>query len=137
LLSAAAIRRATLPAGTRLTPFSDDKPDRFFTVIKFWLDETSGFALALESGVPTSEVEDRARPNSFTEQQETMQLTIANDKRRARTKLEDPRLGLDRMLQIVFSASCNCPKMQLAPNNATKVPITVAKTLGVGRATPK
>jgi hypothetical protein len=30
-----------LPAGTRLTLFSDDKLDRFFTVIKFWLDETS------------------------------------------------------------------------------------------------
>ena len=28
-----------LPAGTRLTLFSDDKPDRFFTVIKFWMDE--------------------------------------------------------------------------------------------------
>jgi hypothetical protein len=34
-----------LPAGTRLTLFSDDKPDRFFTVIKFWMDETSGVAL--------------------------------------------------------------------------------------------
>src|ERR1700758_2085776 len=33
------------PAGTRLTLFSDDKPDRFFTVIKFWMDET----LALRS----------------------------------------------------------------------------------------
>jgi hypothetical protein len=29
-----------LPAGTRLTLFSDDKPDRFFTVIKFWMDAT-------------------------------------------------------------------------------------------------
>jgi hypothetical protein len=33
-----------LAAGTRLTLFSDDKPDRFFTVIKFWMDETSGVA---------------------------------------------------------------------------------------------
>jgi hypothetical protein len=40
-----------LPAGTLLTFFSDDKPDRFFTVIEFWLDETSGVALALEGGV--------------------------------------------------------------------------------------
>ena len=32
---------------TQLTLFSDDKPDRFFTVIKFWMDETSGVALAL------------------------------------------------------------------------------------------
>jgi hypothetical protein len=35
-----------LAAGARLTLFSDDKPDRFFTVIKFWIDETSGVALA-------------------------------------------------------------------------------------------
>jgi hypothetical protein len=48
----------TLPAGTRLTLFSDDKPDRFFTVIKFWMDETSGVALALKTGVPTYQVED-------------------------------------------------------------------------------
>src|SRR5258708_34118733 len=47
-----------LPAGTRLTLFSDDKPDRFFTVIKFWIDETSGVALALKTGVPTYQVED-------------------------------------------------------------------------------
>jgi hypothetical protein len=42
-----------LPAGTRLTLFSDDKPARFFTVIRFWIDETSGVALALKTGVPT------------------------------------------------------------------------------------
>ena len=47
-----------LPAGTRLTLFSDDKPDRFFTVIKFWMDETSGVALALRTGVPSYQVED-------------------------------------------------------------------------------
>ena len=47
-----------LPAGTRLTLFSDDKPDRFFTVIKFWMDETSGVALALKTGVPSYQVED-------------------------------------------------------------------------------
>jgi hypothetical protein len=47
-----------LSAGTRLTLFSDDKPDRLFTVIKFWLDETSGVALALKTGVPTYQVED-------------------------------------------------------------------------------
>jgi hypothetical protein len=47
-----------LPAGTRLTRFSDDKPDRFFTVIKFWMDKTSGVAVALEGGVPTYQVED-------------------------------------------------------------------------------
>jgi hypothetical protein len=47
-----------LAAGTRLILFSDDKPDRFFTVIKFWMDETSGVALALRGGVPTYQVED-------------------------------------------------------------------------------
>jgi hypothetical protein len=30
------------PAGTRLTLFSDDDPDRFFSIIKFWMDKTSG-----------------------------------------------------------------------------------------------
>jgi len=48
----------TLLAGTRLTLFSDYGPDRFFTVIKFWMDETSGVALALKTGVPTCQVED-------------------------------------------------------------------------------
>jgi hypothetical protein len=33
-----------LPAGTRLTLFSDDKSDRFVTVIKFWMDRKSGVA---------------------------------------------------------------------------------------------
>jgi len=47
-----------LPAGTRLTLFSDDKPDRFFTVIKFSMHETSGVALALRTGVPSYQVED-------------------------------------------------------------------------------
>ena len=47
-----------LAAGTRLTLFSNDKPDRFFTVIKFWMDETSGIALALRTGVPSYQVED-------------------------------------------------------------------------------
>ena len=42
-----------LSAGTRLTLFSNDKPDRFFTVIKFWMDATSGVALELKTGVPT------------------------------------------------------------------------------------
>jgi hypothetical protein len=47
-----------LPAGTRLTLFSIDKPERFFTVISFWMDNTSGVALALKGGVPTYQVED-------------------------------------------------------------------------------
>ena len=47
-----------LAAGTRLTLFSDDKPDRFFTVIKFWMDQTSGVALALRTGIPSYQVED-------------------------------------------------------------------------------
>ena len=32
----------SLSAGIGLTLFSDDKPDRFFTVIKFWMDENLG-----------------------------------------------------------------------------------------------
>ena len=47
-----------LTAGTRLTLFSDDKPNRFFTVIKFWMDATSGVALELETGVPTYQIKD-------------------------------------------------------------------------------
>jgi hypothetical protein len=47
-----------LSAGTRLTLFSDDKPERFFKVIKFWMDETSGLARALKTGVPSYQVED-------------------------------------------------------------------------------
>ena len=47
-----------LSAGTRLTLFSDDKPDRFFTVVKFWMDKTSSVALDLKTGVPTYQVED-------------------------------------------------------------------------------
>jgi hypothetical protein len=42
-----------LAAGARSTLFSNDKPDRLFTVIQFWMDETSGVALALQAGVPT------------------------------------------------------------------------------------
>jgi hypothetical protein len=47
-----------LSSGTRLTLLSDDKPDRFFIVIKFWKDATSGVALELKTGVPTYQVED-------------------------------------------------------------------------------
>jgi hypothetical protein len=56
-----------LPARTRLTLFSDDKPDRFFTVVKFWLDETSGLALALQTGVPSYPSRRRGRQNSLTD----------------------------------------------------------------------
>jgi hypothetical protein len=47
-----------LPASTRLTLFSDDKPDRSFTVTKFWMDENSGVILAVKTGVPSYQVED-------------------------------------------------------------------------------
>ena len=47
-----------LTAGTRLTLFSDDKPNRFFTVIKFLMDATSGVALELNTGVSTYQAED-------------------------------------------------------------------------------
>ena len=45
-------------AGTRLTLFSADRPDRFFTVITFCIDWVSGVALDLETGVPCYQVED-------------------------------------------------------------------------------
>jgi hypothetical protein len=47
-----------VPAGTRLTLFSDDKPDRLFTVITFLIDAVSGVALDLKTGVPCYQVED-------------------------------------------------------------------------------
>jgi hypothetical protein len=47
-----------LTPGSRLTLFSNDKPDRFFAIIKFWMDETSGVALPLKTSVPTYQVED-------------------------------------------------------------------------------
>ena len=47
-----------LAAGTRLILFSDDKPDRLFTVITFLIDSISGVALDLETGVPCYQVED-------------------------------------------------------------------------------
>jgi hypothetical protein len=50
--------REPLAAGTRLVLFSDDKPDRLFTVITFLIDAISGVALDLETGVPCYQVED-------------------------------------------------------------------------------
>jgi hypothetical protein len=47
-----------LPPGTRLTLFADDKPDRFFTVIEFSIDQTLGQSLDFESGIPRYRVED-------------------------------------------------------------------------------
>jgi hypothetical protein len=47
-----------LPAGTRLTLVSDDKPHCFFTAIRSWMDATSGVALDLEVGIPNYQVED-------------------------------------------------------------------------------
>ena len=47
-----------LPAGTRLTLFSDEKPDRYFRVIKFWTDQTLGASLRLRTGVHCYQVED-------------------------------------------------------------------------------
>jgi hypothetical protein len=39
---------------SRLILFSNNKPDRFFTVIKFRMDETSSVALALKTDGPTT-----------------------------------------------------------------------------------
>jgi hypothetical protein len=47
-----------LPAGTRLTLFSPDKPDRLFTVVTFLMDKVSGIMLDLGTGVPCYQVED-------------------------------------------------------------------------------
>jgi len=54
-----------LPAGTRLTLFSDDKPDRFFTVIKFWMDATFGRRTFSSRRVflPTQVGDDESRTN--------------------------------------------------------------------------
>jgi hypothetical protein len=49
-----------LAVGTRLTLFSYDKPDRLFSVVKFWVDQTLGASLALGSGVPCHQGFDRA-----------------------------------------------------------------------------
>jgi hypothetical protein len=46
-----------LPASTRLTLVTGDKPHRSFTMIKFWMDESSGVARALQNGVPSYQVE--------------------------------------------------------------------------------
>ena len=48
-----------LTAGSRLTLFSNDKPDRVFTVMKFWIDKVSGVALDLKAGVPCYQVADQ------------------------------------------------------------------------------
>ena len=47
-----------LVAGTRLILFSEGKPDRLFTVIRFWIDQTLGASLALKTGVPSHQFED-------------------------------------------------------------------------------
>ena len=46
-----------LPVGFRLTLFSNDKSERFLTVIRFWMEETSGLALDLKTAVPSYQVE--------------------------------------------------------------------------------
>jgi hypothetical protein len=46
-----------VPAGTRLTLFSADKPDRHFTVVTFLIDKVSGVMLDLGTGVPSYQVE--------------------------------------------------------------------------------
>jgi hypothetical protein len=40
----------------RLTLFSDDKPDRLFTVIKFWIDQTLGASPHLERASPPTKL---------------------------------------------------------------------------------
>ena len=50
-----------VPAGTRLTLVSADKPDRLFTVVTFLMDKVSGIMLDLGTGVPCYQVEDEER----------------------------------------------------------------------------
>ena len=50
-----------LATGIRLTLLSDDKPDRLFTVMKFWIDKVSGVALDLKTGFPSYQVEEEGR----------------------------------------------------------------------------
>jgi hypothetical protein len=52
------LTRRSISRRNRITLFSDDQPGRFFRIIKFWMDETSGIALALKTGVPSYQVED-------------------------------------------------------------------------------
>jgi|SRR5580704_4618466 hypothetical protein len=47
-----------VPAGTRLTLFSVEKPDRHFMVVTFLMDKVSGVMLDLRAGVPCYQVED-------------------------------------------------------------------------------
>jgi hypothetical protein len=42
-----------LAAGTKLTLFSEDKPDRFFTVLEFTLDADLGTLLGVDSPIPS------------------------------------------------------------------------------------
>lgn len=56
----------TRSAGTRLTLFSDHKPDSFFAVIKFWLDEISDVALALKTGMDRHQPFDTQRTRIFS-----------------------------------------------------------------------
>src|SRR3984893_993419 len=91
-----------LPAGSRLTLFSDDKPDRFFTVIKFWMDETSGVALALRTGVPSYQVEDEGL------QKRRKALSAAITTRRAQAGLDVMLAGIAD-ISIAFSMSTGTP----------------------------
>jgi hypothetical protein len=47
-----------VPSGTRLILFSDDKPDRFFTVLEFKLDPQLGSLAGLGCAVPSYRVQD-------------------------------------------------------------------------------
>ena len=47
-----------LPPGTRLILFSDDKPDRFFTVLEFTLNSEVGSLAGFGCAVPSYRVQD-------------------------------------------------------------------------------
>ena len=78
-----------LTAGTRFTLFSDDKPDRLFTVITFCIDKVSGVALDLETGVPCYLVEDEEARTHLL-----IQLTIEEEEETPVVPLAAGSLGL-------------------------------------------
>jgi hypothetical protein len=94
-----------LSAGTRLTLFSDNKPDRCFTVIKFWMDATSGVVLELKTGVPSYQVEDEEGRIHLL-----IHLPIEEEnescKRSSKRESERTSSGGARFLVTVFRVGC-------------------------------
>ena len=80
-------RGKQLAAGTRLTLFSADKPDRLFTVVTFLMDKVSGVLLDLGTGVPCYQVEDEESRIHLLFQ---LPIGEANENRCSRNDLRGP-----------------------------------------------